>query len=1326
MPPFVTSHRRTVFHRFCLGGTILALWVAGAVAAPSWGDRFALKQPDGIAVQVRIWGDEYYRVVESMDGYTLVRDDKTGEICYAERSQDGRELLSTGYRVDRMDGAALGLEPGLRILPEEAAARAAAGRAEAAEIERAELASKGNKSTPMPSTLGSVQGITLIIDFDDEVHTISASEVDNYLNQIGYTGYGNNGSVRDYYLDASNGMLDYTNHVPAYWYRANYPKSYYDDCDATYGTRAREMVREALIDLNNQGLDFSQYDANGDGYIDAINCFYAGYTDCGWSNGLWPHSGTGLNFSADGVSSYRYQVTGMGTSLTLSTFCHENGHMIGFWPDLYDYDGSSRGVGRFCVMCASTSSTNPQEPSAYMKYLAGWANIVDLNGFMPDIPVVAGSNTIYRYSEGYADYYLFENLRRTGRNVGLPDGGLAIWHCDPTGSNDDEQQTYSQHYEVTLVQADGQWDLENSRNYGDYNDLWGASAYTDFGPDTTPDAYWWNGAEIELDIQEISAPAETMTFTFNPGGGLNVPLEYATIQDAIDAAADHVEIVLADGVYSGPGNYDLDFEGKLITLRSESGDPTTCILDLAGAPGQERRALTLDQGEGPEFVIEGLTIRGGYVQDGGGAILLEGASPTIRNVVFEQNEAGKGGAIRCVAASPIVEGCTFHANAADTGQVIYLSGGSSPVASRVLITGSIGAGLPVEGQAPADSMFLDCSNLFGNANGDWVGMLLGKDAGDGNFSLDPVYCDAAAGDLSLYENSPCAPGWHPDGGSACGGLTIGACPVGCSVTLFQPVTSGPTAVGGDSRGIAAADYDNDGDVDLFVANHGSADVLLENQGDGTFVDVTAAPLGDVGAATDAAWADYDNDGDADLYVARLNEADLLYRNEGDGTFLQTDLPFMGDTGPCVDVSWTDLNADGLIDLYLVMAGAPNLTYTSIGDPGSGDWFFVPSTDGPLAVGGLSAGADWCDFDNDGDQDVLVVNYARNSFLVNYELLGFADEGGTEPLTSSAPGAGVDWGDFDNDGWIDLYIANDGLDDVLIRNDGGTFTEVADPALGDAGNGQGASWGDFDNDGLLDLYLARYGQEDRLFWNAGGGSFNPVSVPGGVGESRAAVWDDFDGDGDLDVYTGRNGDNVLLLNTYDAGHHWLHVELHGGPSNTSAYGARIRLTVGGKELVRDVQSSSGMLSQSSPRVEFGLGHTAAVDSMVIEWPSGAREVFPPMSIDRLLVVTEGVGASRAPETPQAAFALRGAAPNPFNPSTTIRYELPERSAVDLQVFDLRGRLVRSLRSGEVESAGRQQVVWNGRDGQGRQVASGTYFCRLSAGGREAVVRVVLVK
>ncbi|MFH1754689.1 MAG: M6 family metalloprotease domain-containing protein, partial [Candidatus Latescibacterota bacterium] len=570
-------------------------------ADPVWGELFNLKQPNGEIVEVRIWGDEFYRVVESLDGFTLVRDPASGVICYARLSADGNSLVSTGVAVHNASGESLGLETGLRINPEASRAIIQEKRMEAMRGERRHLDALGiDIPTMAPPDNGNVKGICLIVDFSDAVATIPASNIDDYCNMVGYTGYGNNGSVRDYFYDVSDGNLTYTNHVPTTYYRAQYPKSYYDDCVASYGQRARELVLEALNNLEANGFDFSQYDSNSDGLIDAINCFYAGVTGCAWAQGLWPHSWT-VSFSADGVSAFKYQITGIGSSLRLSTFCHENGHMICYWPDLYDYDGDSRGVGRFCLMCSYTSSTNPQEPCAYLKYASGWTTTHLLTS--PQCGTVpSDTNIFYKYNHptNSNEFYMIENRQKAGRDLYLPDDGIAIWHIDTAGNNSDQDMTPTLHYLVTLVQADGNWDLEYNVNSGDATDLWANPGYVECTPLTTPNTNWWSGSSSSLSITNISNNSSLMTFNFNstcPADPTSldfagVPLGcfkdlsftiYNTtggmLNGDVTEACDHFSIVAGGGMYSlSPG------ESLLVTVRFE---PTVmgsynCTIETGG------------------------------------------------------------------------------------------------------------------------------------------------------------------------------------------------------------------------------------------------------------------------------------------------------------------------------------------------------------------------------------------------------------------------------------------------------------------------------------------------------------------------------------------------------------------------------------------------------------------------------------------------------------------------------------------------------------------------------------------------------------------------
>lgn len=499
--------------------TLLVLVAASmAPAAPVAGEEFELAQPDRSLVRVRIWGDEYHQVVESLDGYTLVRDPDTLVICYAEVSGDGNRLVSTGVRHGQPRPARLA--PHLRVRPEAARDQAAkqrarfeAGMAETDAILRATL--------PLPDAgppdKGNVRGITIIVDFADQAGTIPPSEVDAFCNLIGYNNNSNAGSIRDYFRDVSGGALDYTNHVPALYYRAKQPKTYYDNPAEDAGPKARELVLEALQWLDTtQGLDFSQFDSNGDGRVDAVNVFYAGSCSSGWSKGLWPHQWS-VSFSADGVSTRYYQITDMRSALQIRTFLHENGHMICGWPDLYDYGSESYGIGNYCLMgYGGGSNTNPVPPSPAMKILSGWAEVRPLTTAAASLQAPWAGHVVYRYNNPHAanEYYLVNNLQKTGRGTRYPDAGLAVWHIDDFGSNNNEAMTSTSHYRVTLVQADNRWDLERKRNYGDSTDLYDAASYNRCDGSTAPNTDWWSGWPSGLKISNISASGAVMTFDF--------------------------------------------------------------------------------------------------------------------------------------------------------------------------------------------------------------------------------------------------------------------------------------------------------------------------------------------------------------------------------------------------------------------------------------------------------------------------------------------------------------------------------------------------------------------------------------------------------------------------------------------------------------------------------------------------------------------------------------------------------------------------------------------------------------------------------------------
>jgi M6 family metalloprotease-like protein len=502
------------------------LWKENAMAIPYRGSRFTLHQPDGTPLQVRAWGNQYNAVFETLDGFTVTRNPATGAYEYAKPSEDGERLLATGGLAEVANPVVMGLTRGMR--PSRAGLRALArenstlprGTSRWEERRReqreTELAAAAGivKAPPRRKTVGKFVGLCLLIEFDDQKGTIAPQEVSDFCNKPGYAGFGNKGSVRDYFLEISNGNLDYTNVVTPY-YRAKHPRKYYTDESIPQPERARELIKEALAHWKAQKFDFSALTADSQGYAYATNVFYAGRRVNNWSKGLWPHAFHLMTPVAltPGASAFDYQITDMTEELSLGTFCHENGHMVCDFPDLYDYGDESAGVGAFCLMCggANADEKNPTHVGAYLKYRAGWASsLVNMTDGLK-ATAQAAKNQFFLHRKGPTEYFILENRWRHGRDAALPSEGLAIWHVDELGDNANEQMTTAKHYECALLQADGRNDLEHDvANQGDAGDLYVAPK--DLGPTTQPASRWWDGSQSNLGILSVSGPGQSMAF----------------------------------------------------------------------------------------------------------------------------------------------------------------------------------------------------------------------------------------------------------------------------------------------------------------------------------------------------------------------------------------------------------------------------------------------------------------------------------------------------------------------------------------------------------------------------------------------------------------------------------------------------------------------------------------------------------------------------------------------------------------------------------------------------------------------------------------------
>lgn len=513
-------------------------------AAPYNGNIKQFKQPDGTVVDVKLFGTEFYMRAESVDGYTLIRDKQTKWICYAILNADSTELVSTGvvyHGVAMVDSPVKG---GLFLskhtdIKEKARATIIAKKRK---LSGADKAQQSITKTPPHPLVGSIRGLCVVVDFSDEPGTLPMSEFENFCNNLTYSNYGNNGSLRKLYFDYSGGLVDYQNVVYGY-FRAPLTFAEYDQMQFAQG--AQQILGLALNWIAGLGFDFSTLTTNPDGSITAINLMYTGNPP-NWAEGMWFHQGYYSGFNANGVHSGAYNCSPASDPLGIAVVAHENGHMIGQWPDTYKYtsDNGPDGIGSFDLMCYYGDTYNPVPPNPHFITNAGWGSVVDITYFNGVISDTANSLTVYKYvnPNDTNEFFLFKNRMQEGRSTSIPDQGLTIWHIDRGGDN----QTL--HHETYLEHA--------NNNMEDHTDAcFHLGMNAEFGVNTTPNSTYYNDNPSGLRVWDISNIGNVMTYKI--GAGMPAPtflIQYL--------------------------NYSNDFNGNGFLEPAESGDLNLQIKNL--------------------------------------------------------------------------------------------------------------------------------------------------------------------------------------------------------------------------------------------------------------------------------------------------------------------------------------------------------------------------------------------------------------------------------------------------------------------------------------------------------------------------------------------------------------------------------------------------------------------------------------------------------------------------------------------------------------------------------------------------------------------------
>lgn len=574
---------------------------------------------------------------------------------------------------------------------------------------------------------------------------------------------------------------------------------------------------------------------------------------------------------------------------------------------------------------------------------------------------------------------------------------------------------------------------------------------------------------------------------------------------------------------------------------------------------------------------------------------------------------------------------------------------------------------------------------------------------------------------------------------------------------------GPGAYAGGSW----IDYDSDEDLDLFINN----DLLYRNEGGGTFVKVTNSGIGsannNTGIGHGASWADVNNDGFIDCFIAAATSA--LYLNNGDGTFTHVD---SGDIGNGFanrgwSSAWADVDENGFVDLLIthpagfIPGGPPTVNHFFFNQDGSNfikvaqDSSDVTTGFDPYTVGTFS------DFDQDGDQDLFIGSGPASGTPAPDNLYkNLLVETGTATLekitsgiiaTDPVDGQVWNWIDYDNDGDLDGFLTNySATVNNLYRNDGGTYVKMTSADVGsivsDAGAALANNWADFDNDGDLDVFVTNDGGTPAFYYvNNGDGTFTRdtqnVIVSLNAGQSGASTGDyDRDGDLDLFVYSITPAGRGLYRNESEGnGNGWINIRHEGVVSNQSAIGTRVRARaiIGGNAVwqIREVSAQNSFNAQNSLNVHFGLGDAASIDSLEITWPSDSVDVYENVTINQFYVATENQGLQSITGIDDAAsavskqFLLHENWPNPFNPTTSIAFELKQGASVELSVYSITGSHVRTLTK-QSYATGTYQVQWDGRNDSGANVSSGVYIYRMTATSANTTVdfsrKMVLLK
>jgi M6 family metalloprotease-like protein len=624
----------------------LALVLAGAdaAAAPAYPVVKPFTQPDGTVLSLRLWGDEFAHGWETLAGYTVIRERSTGRWEYAERSADGT-LVSSGVAAG---GATV--PPTMHLRPTTEVINRI-------RIERGATPVGVPSLEAAPPWAGADTDLLFImVAFSDLPCSFTAAQMQANMFGNAATGPGN---LIDYYDEISYGSLQLVGNVIGCYTLAN-TKAYYD----TGGGSDDDLVDEAVA-LADGDIDFSTFDNDGNGIVDALGIIYAGGgphdgcdtddpPDGGDGDDLWPHSGsTGGTLTADGVfvnpfiinSEVTYGVnpsTGCTQMQTIGLFAHEFGHSLGL-PDLYDTDSSSDGLGIWSTMASQYLSTvnlsdTPPHFDPWSKWILGWISPTDKTGQndYTAIPQAETNAFAVRLLDnpggaeegGSGEYFLIENRQQVNFDAQLPGCGLIVWHIEESlTGNQNEGHTAGSHRLVDVEEADGQTDLDvtGDNNNGDDGDPFpGSTGNRLWHDDRNPSSRLYSGAATGLRMSQITDCAAEMFAGFGDLPQMQIPGD-VFFPDTCVGSTDHQSLSICN-----TGRADLEVEGiassstQFSVTEPSSGYPVIISPDFCfpfqvafapTSPGSKSATLTITSNNPADPEVEIQAFGFGSIRD---------------------------------------------------------------------------------------------------------------------------------------------------------------------------------------------------------------------------------------------------------------------------------------------------------------------------------------------------------------------------------------------------------------------------------------------------------------------------------------------------------------------------------------------------------------------------------------------------------------------------------------------------------------------------------------------------------------------------------------